>query len=223
MTEFLSYSLSDLLLFSQRVYVRLFELRNAALWPTPIFAVLLGGALVYLTAVRHSRLQARLILAVLGVVWLWLSWSFFWTDYATINWASQYIAPFAALEGCLLIGFAARARGTAKSQNAWSPVERPWGAIGLAAFAVIGYPLIAPVMGRPWLAADILAIAPDPTAVATLAWLSPIGSRGLWLLMVLPVIWCMITGLTLWGMQAGDFFVAPVCAIAAIAFVLQRR
>lgn len=225
MAELLSYSPSDFLLFSQRVYIRLFELRNAALWPAPIIALALGGALVYLTAIRQSRVLLRLSLAILGIVWLWLSWSFFWTDYARINWTSRYIAPFAALEGCLLIGLATlvRTSSATRSNNPQRPNGRSWGSIGLAGFAVIGYPLIAAIMGRPWHAAEIVAIAPDPTAVITLALLSLIRERSLWLLMVVPVVWCAFTGLTLWVMQAGEFLVAPVCALAGIIFALQRR
>ena len=36
---------------------------------------------------------------------------------------------------------------------------------------VLGHPLLAPALGRPWLQAELLALAPDPSAIATLGFL----------------------------------------------------
>ena len=61
-------------------------------------------------------------------------------------------------------------------------------------------------------------MAPDPTAVGTLGLLLGAKGRGRWLLMVLPALWCAITGATLFTMKAPDFWVAP--AIGALAVVV---
>jgi len=42
MSEWWTYRLSDLLLFSPRTYYRLFELYNAAIWPAQVLAVVIG-------------------------------------------------------------------------------------------------------------------------------------------------------------------------------------
>ena len=48
MSEWWTYRLSDLLLFSPQTYYRLFELYNAAIWPAQVLAIALGLAVVAL-------------------------------------------------------------------------------------------------------------------------------------------------------------------------------
>jgi hypothetical protein len=77
-------------------------------------------------------------------------------------------------------------------------------------------------MGRPPLAAEIFGLAPDPTALATLALLALADNGMRWPLLIVPLIWCLITGLTLWAMDASDFFIAPVGALTALAIAVIR-
>ena len=58
MSEWWTYSLSDLLLFSPRTYYRLFELHNLAVWPWHVLAILLGLAVLVLW-LRARRRRAR--------------------------------------------------------------------------------------------------------------------------------------------------------------------
>jgi hypothetical protein len=46
MSEWWTYSLSDLLMFSARTYYRLFELYNLAIWPAQLLAGTLGVAIL---------------------------------------------------------------------------------------------------------------------------------------------------------------------------------
>ena len=46
MAEWWTYRPEDFLLFSPRVYWRLFELHNAAVWPVQVPALLLGAAIL---------------------------------------------------------------------------------------------------------------------------------------------------------------------------------
>ena len=89
-------------------------------------------------------------------------------------------------------------------------------ALALLAFALFFYPLFAPMLGRSWQAAEIFGIAPDPTALATLAVVILSRLRIRWLLMIVPALWCVIAGATLWAMAAPDFWVAPVFALVAV-------
>jgi hypothetical protein len=216
MSEWWTYTLSDFLLFSPRVYYRLLELHNVAVWPAHILTVLSGLAVLYLL-LSPGRSRDRFVFLALGAIWLWVAWSFLWHRYASINWAAAYVAPFYALEGLLIILIGA-AKGTLPF-----PTDRkiPFlSGLALLAFSLVGYPLIARGFGRPWLAAEVFGIAPDPTATATLAILALSRSRWRWLLMILPLLWCMIGGATLWAMDAADFFVAPLAALAAVGLSL---
>ena len=65
MTEWWTYRLSDFALFSPRVYYRLFELHNQALWPLQIVTLALGLLVLVLLAGRPS-VTRRIVPAVLA-------------------------------------------------------------------------------------------------------------------------------------------------------------
>lgn len=218
MSEWWIYTLSDFLLFSPRVYYRLLETHNLAAWPAHIFTVLFGFAVLYLF-LSPRRSHERFISLGLGAIWLWVAWTFLWHRYASINWAIAYVAPVYAIQGLLIIAIGA-VKGTLPL-----PTDRNilfLSGLALLAFSLVGYPLIAPVLGRPWPAAEVFGIAPDPTATASLAILALSRSGWRWLLMIIPFLWCMISGATLWTMDAVDFFVAPLAALTAVCLALIR-
>lgn len=92
----------------------------------------------------------------------------------------------------------------------------------LFAAALGFYPLIAPMMGRQWLAGEVFGIAPDPTAIATLALLALAQRRARWAAMIIPALWCAISTMTLWTMGAANFFLPLAGALAAIGTALAR-
>ena len=212
MSEWWTYGPSDLLLFSPNVYYRQFVLHNQALWPVQIIALALGVAL-FVLVLRPSPARSRVIAAIMGLLWVWVGWVFVWQRYTTINWAAAYTVPLFMLQGALLL--------TAAATRDSLDLEKERGflrgfALALLAFALFFYPLLAPMLGRSWQAAEIFGIAPDPTALATLAVVILSRLRLRWLLMIVPALWCVIAGATLWTMAAPDFWVAPVCALVAV-------
>jgi uncharacterized membrane protein YwaF len=101
MSEWWTYRAEDFLLFSPRVYWRMFELHNAALWPLHLLALAAGLIIILLIAWRPGT-GARWIALMLAILWTFVGWSFLWNRYATINWAAAYVAPAFAVEGVLL-------------------------------------------------------------------------------------------------------------------------
>lgn len=219
MSEWWTYAPSDLLLFSPRVYYRLIELHNLAVWPAQAGAALLALLLVRLVA-KPVRGSDRLVAVSLGAIWVWVAWSFLWHRYAQINWAASYVAPVYALEGLLFIWV-----GCARGGLSFALKRTPASAAGLALLlvALFGYPLIAPAVGRNWLAAETFAVVPDPTAAATLAILALSRARDRALLMVVPCLWCFIAGATLWTMGSPDFVAAPLLGLSAIGVAVSRH
>lgn len=222
MSEWWTYSLSDLLLFSPRVYDRLIALHNEAWWPLHVLLMAVGAALTVLAIAGPAWARARAVPLLLGAVWLWVAWAFLWHRYASINWAVTYLAPLFLVEAGLLLALAASPGGLR--------FVHPRGSAGLLGIALIactlvGYPALALLTGRGLTGAEVFGITADPTAAFTLALLAM--ARGLMarLVMIIPVLWCVVTGLTLWTMDAPDFFVAPVVAILAIvvAIASSRR
>lgn len=218
MSDWTSYTAADFLLFSPRVYYRLLELHNEALWPMQIGALALACLMLWLTW-SGGRATSRPIGVVLGVLWIWIAWSFLWERYGTINWAATYIAPVFAAQGLLLIviGWAGDRLAPARAAG-WVR------ACGIALLAATGllYPLVAWVAGRPWSAAEVFGIFPDPTVAATLAVLTLAG-RGAGWLMIVPALWCALSSETLWLLGAPDFFVPGAAALCAILLRLAGR
>lgn len=211
MSEWWSYSLSDFLLFSPRTYYRLFELHNAAVWPAHL-AALAAGLAVILLLWRPTPARGRLAALVLAAAWLFVAWSYHLLRYATINWAAVYIAAAFALQALLLV-LAAAAGDSAP--GAGSERRRRIG-LALVLFAVLLHPLVGPLLGRDWSQAEIFAIAPDPTVLATLGAVLT-AARRRWVLLPLPLLWCALSGATLWTMKAPDAALMPAAGVLALA------
>jgi hypothetical protein len=211
MSEWWTYSLSDFLLFSPRTYYRLFELYNSAIWPLQIVALALGVAILVLL-LREVAWRGRAIAAALAACWLWVAWAYFLKRYETINWAAEYFAAGFAVEALLLVW-----SGILRDRLRFRPSSDFIALAGLCIFlfALFVHPLIGPLAGRAWLQVELFGVAPDPTVVATLGVLLA-AQRTRWELLVIPLLWCAISGATLWTMESPDAVVMPVAAALAI-------
>lgn len=101
-------------------------------------------------------------------------------------------------------------------------------ALLLGTWALLLHPLLAPLSGHGWRQAEVMALAPDPTAIATLAWLlllppqAGFGRRArflVWLtwLAWLPVLgWCLFSGFMLATMERWQALVPLLAAAAAL-------
>jgi Family of unknown function (DUF6064) len=218
MSEWLSYSLDDLLMFSPRVYWRLFELHNRSIWPAQAIALMLGIAALALL-LRPRPWSDWLIASGLGFAWVWVAWSFLWLRYATINWAIAYVAPVFALEALLLILL----KGTADRLLFTIDRSVPAG-IGLTLYlyAVVFHPLVPLIAGRSLWSAEVLAIAPDPTAIATLGLVAMAPRREIAVIGIIPAAWCLTSWATLHTMGSG-LAVVPLAAICLTGLALAIR
>lgn len=219
MAEWSSYSLSDLLLFSLQAYIGLFELLNTRLWPTHLLILAVGLGIGVLV-LKRTPVNRRIIWSVLGLLWIWTGWSFFFAEYAAINWAAAYVAPAFWLQGLLFGLFAVAPRspdirytGTAAGRTA----------IVLYLFALIGYPAVTLALGRPLDSVEFLGISADPGVAATLAILVLSHGSFIWLAWIVPVAWCALTGLTLWMLGSPEFFIAPLAGAAAVVAAFSGR
>jgi hypothetical protein len=211
MSEWWTYTLSDFLMFSPRTYYRLFELYNQAVWPAHLLA-LAGGAAIFVAGWRGPPWAGRLIAAVLVAAWAWVAWAYLITRYDDINWAARYYAIAFAAQAVLL---------------AWSGIVRDrlavrWNTgvaarVGLGVFllALLAYPLLAPLLGRPCLQTEVFAIAPDPTVMATLGVLLAAERRSS--MLVIPLLWCVVSGATLWTMGSAEAPLLPAAALVTLA------
>lgn len=216
MSEWWTYSLSDFLLFSPRTYYRLFEVYNRAIWPTQVATLVLGVVMLAFLG-KGAPWRRRLVFAILAACWILVAWAYLLTRYQTINWAARYFAIGFLVEALLLAAFAAFRRDADLR-----PANANWASrsgLCLGAFALFGQPLIAPLVGRPWAQAEIFGVAPDPTAVATLGMVLAAGVGWSWVLLIIPLLWCAVSGATLWTMGSPEAPITPALAAIVLLFV----
>ncbi len=211
MTEWWTYSLSDLLMFSARTYYRLMELYNAAIWPGQLIAVA-AGLMLLACAWQGGVRRTRIVAVILAACWLWVASAFHGARYASINSAADYFAIGFVIQSVLLLW-----QGWTQGRLSLQPPRTliDWIGPGLCGFAVLLYPLIALASGRPWQQMEWFGVMPDPTALATLGILLW-SSRVCWLLLPLPLLWCAISGATLATMHAPDFWLAPAAGLLTL-------
>jgi hypothetical protein len=218
MSEWWTYSLSSFLLFSARTYYRLFELFNADVWPLQVVTLAAGFAILFLT-LRSSAWSGRIVAAILAALWLLVAWAFLLARYDPINFAARYFAIEFALQAALLF-WAGVIRDRLRPNT--GTIATTIG-IALLAYALVIHPLIAPLSGRPWMQTEIFGLAPDPTVIATLGVLAA-AARPNWPLLVLPLLWCIVSGLTLWAMESPEApVIAAAGALAIMANFARRR
>ena len=216
MSEWWTYSLRDLLLFSPQTYYRLFELVNVEWWPLQIVALALGLTMLGLWHRGGSR-AGRSIAVMLALAWLWVGWAFHGQRYASINPAADFFAWAFAIEAGLLLWL-----GGLRGRLLPAPLGGFRQRAGLAVFlfAWLAFPALAPALGRGWKQAEVFGMAPDPTALATLGVLLLVPARVPWGLVPIPFVWCLVSGATLWAMVAPDYAIVPLLALMAVMVAL---
>jgi hypothetical protein len=212
MSEWWTYRLTSFLLFSPRTYYRLLELYNLAIWPAQPAGMVIGLAIVALLIGKRGH-RERIIAGLLAACWLWDAWEFHYQRYAQINWAAPWFAAAFACEALLLVVVGVLA-GRLVLQRASGGTL--WIAISLVAISILGYPLLAPLTGRPWTTAETFGVAADPTAIASVAVLALVRGRIRWLLLAVPLLWCAVAAATLWAINAPEGLVVVAAGLLAL-------
>jgi hypothetical protein len=220
MPEWWTYGLSDFLLFAPRTYYRLLQRHNEALWPVPVLTLGLGF-LILLLLRRPSPSRSHIISTILALLWAWIGWAFLWNRYATINWAAAYAVPVFALEALLFAW-----DGTVGKRLTYRPSRDPAGLVGMSllVLSLAIYPILAPLSGRPWQQSEVFGITPDPTALATLGLLAVAGGALRRTLLIIPILWCLLSGATLLALGSPEAWIQlPVPFILLGAIAWSRR
>ena len=149
---------------------------------------------------------------------MWVGWAFHWRRYATINSAAHYFAAAFAIEAVALLLLPAVPR-LGLLQPPQHQVDRI--GLGVILFAVTIQPIIGPLLGRSWAGVELFGLVPDPTVAATLGILLVAGAA--WALWIIPLLWCLVSGATLWTMEAREAGVLPAVAVVALVRGVWNR
>ncbi len=216
MSEWWTYRLSDLILFSRDVYYRTFALYHHGIWPAHIVLGLLVAAVLAWLRARDDAGRGRIATGLLALCWVWIAFAFHAHRYATINWAARYFAGAFLLQAVLLAWLGIRRQVAIDVRSARVLL------LGISVLAVAA-PLVGLMTGRQWDQVELLGLTPDPTAAATILVLGLSGPRVTRLALLIPVGWCLVGGLTLYALHSPEAWWAWLSALAALAVSQVRR
>ena len=206
MSDWFSYTLRDALMFGPEVYWRLFALHNQILWPLPGVAMIAGAALVLLM-MAPTDWRSRIGLLLTSLAWIGAA-HFLWARFSPINWPMAYVTWAFAAQAALLSSFALVSAGGPGG----SAAARSAGLL-LIVYSVFLHPLVGLLFGRPLAQAEVIGLAPDPTALASLGILLAVcGGRWRAVLSVILALWCVLSAVTLFtlGMAQGWLLISAL-------------
>ena len=212
MDDWWTYSIADLILFTPETYFHLFELYPRAWWPLQLACIAIAIAML-LCLWQKPAWSGRVIAVLLAASWAWVGWAFLHLRFAPIHWVADWYAVAFIFQALLLLIY-----GVWRRRVEFAIGNSARTGIGvlvlLGALAVM--PATAYLTGREWMQAELFAMTPDATVLATLGLLLGIGRAAVWL-MVIPVAWCLVSGTTLWVLEAPEAMILPVGAMLTIA------
>ena len=135
-----------------------------------------------------------------------------------INWAARYFAVGFAAQAGLLVVFGVVLNRLKSGRGFHEPRRHRHGRVCAVRSAAVR----AACSAGPWIQMEIFGLMPDPTVAATLGALLTM-RRAPWSLLVIPLLWCALTGATLWTMEAPDALLMPAIAVLTIGLTASRR
>ena len=217
MDRWLSYEISDLLMFSPQVYYRQIELANQDMWPAHLVTVA-GGLLVLICINFPLARRNRMTPAVLAIAWICCSWGFVGSRFSDIHIAGPHMETLFYFQAAVLAGCAIISDGLdigARSKT----VIRTVTMLGL--LLLVAYPFQALLSGRPFTSAEVFGVAADPTALVTLLIICGVCRSWRLLLAVGPFTWLVFSAVTLWSMDSMEVWYVLAGLLLSAAFVVH--
>ena len=202
--------------FTSEEFFDVFARYHEWLWPAPLVLFALGVGLVALAqlAPRHSRV----VFAGLTALWVWMAVMYHVAFFTFVTPMAYVFGALFLVQAALLAWHGLRTRRL----HFAAPVDRTARIVGvvLALYALVGYPLLAYVLGQRYPAFPTFGL-PCPTTILTFALLvwcvHPVPKS----VLVIPVAWSLL------GVSAAiSFGVVEDLALplaAALALVVIRR
>lgn len=174
--------------FTTEQFLNVFREYNIAIWPSQVFAYLLGFTAVALVFRKNLRV-GKTILAILGLFWIWMGGLYHITFFSAINGAAWLFGVMFVLQGVLFLADAYR-----KQHPEFEFKNDAYGITGslFILYAVLVYPILGSLLGHGYPFAPMFGVAPCPTTIFTfgiLLWAR--NSVPGWLL-VIPALWSFI-------------------------------
>jgi hypothetical protein len=201
--------------FTAREFFDLFGDYNRAVWPAA--SALFGIAAVILVQVMQRR-HPRLVLTLLGLMWVWMGLVYHLVFFARINPAAPVFATLFLLQAAILWWCAGQ------------PVARSAGLGGtlgtrigksLVAYGLVGYPLVGYLVGHRFPETPMFG-TPCPTTIFTMGMLLWYPWQLRWWVMVIPLLWSVIGTSAATQLSVPQDYGLTIAAIVTL-LVLARR
>ncbi|MGD1878394.1 MAG: DUF6064 family protein [Kiloniellaceae bacterium] len=188
---------------------------NEMIWPAQPIALLLALIVVWLV-VSPRRGGMRVTGAILAAAWLWCALVFFLQHFAAYDFMAPVYGWTFVVQAALLL-WALTGRQTPLRSR---PAGHLGIVLGVIAAALFGLPLVSVAGDFGWAAARLVGVAPGPTALFTLGLLLLAEGRMRWLLMVIPLAWCAVAGVTGWALGVPENLALAGVALAALVLAV---
>lgn len=202
--------------FTNEQFFDAFAAYNAAIWPLPVVASVLG--LVAIGLLFHGGSATnRLIAAILAALWLITG-----VGYHILFFAEVTVAAY--IYGALFIAFTLllAIEGTLRNRIEFRLARgaRGWLATTVIFYAIVAYPALGLLLhGYP--EAPLFGVAPCPTAIFTLGFLILFRSSHPVLLATVPLSWAVIGGSAAFLLEVPQDFGLVGAAVAWVALYLK--
>jgi hypothetical protein len=215
MDRWLSYELSDLLMFSPQVYYRQIELANQDVWPVQLITV--AGGLLLIMSVNFAVPQRnRIIPAVLAMAWFCAGWGFIASRYSDIHIAGPHIEVLFYLQAAALAACAVMSDGLDIGPRSKIMIRA---VTILVLLLLVAYPFQALLSGRFLTSAEVFGVAADPTALVTILIICGMCRGWRLLLAVAPFVWLVFSAMTLWSMGSMEVWIVLAGSLVSAAFM----
>ncbi len=198
--------------FTIEQFLGVFAVYNAAIWPVQIVATALG--LVAIAALWQKwPIAARLIPAILALLWAVNGIGYHFLFFATINPAAPLFAIFFVAQAIL---FAASAMSPAGLRFEAGRDLRTLLGAGFITYAMVVYPIFGIWAGHGLMKGPMFGVAPCPTTIFTIGLL--LMARGRWVawLAIIPFLWSLIGLAAAWQLGITEDIALPVAGVALL-------
>jgi hypothetical protein len=172
--------------FSANQFFEIFENYNLAVFPMQIVLMLLAIAAVVIS--RRKRFNnGRIVLPILGALWLWMGIVYHWIFFSSINPLAYGFGAAFVLQGILFFVL----RFTRVQSFAFHNDAKGAVAVVLIAYALVVYPVIGFFSSHSYPLQPTFGL-PCPTTIFTFGMLLVAAPKLPWYFVLVPVLWSVI-------------------------------
>lgn len=204
--------------FTREQFFDVFAAYNAAIWPAPVVATVLGLAVVIVPWVANPpQWLNKFAVGCLALMWAWTGVAYHGLFFVVVNPVALGFGALFVLQAALLAGLATTLR--------FGGAPRADSAIGsfFVIYSLILYPLIGHWSGHAYPAAPMFGVTPCPVTIFTFGLLLQTEHRPPWALMAIPFIWSLIGGSAAFLLGVVQDWVLLLSGVAVLARHAARR